>query len=74
MMMNPTLIFTIICASIALTSLFVEAAPAARKFGKLDAIPYEVLNKTDDFEIRRYPSFQYAEASESGVGMTTANS
>jgi len=70
--MNPKLIFTIVC--VALASLLTDAAPASRKFGKLDAIPYEVLNKTDEFEIRRYPSFRYAEASESGVGMKTATS
>merc|ERR1711973_622717 len=70
--MNPKLIFTIVC--VALAAILTDAAPASRKFGKLNAIPYEVLNKTEEFEIRRYPSFRYAEASESGVGMMTASS
>jgi len=65
------LIFAVVCIQVA---LLIDAAPTTRHFGKYNAIPYEVLNKTDDFEIRRYPSFRYVESSESGSGMSTATS
>jgi len=73
MMTDLKLLFTFVCAQAALSCLFVVGAPTPQHYGKYNAIPYEVLNKTDDFEIRRYPSFRYAEAREPNVGMSTAN-
>ena len=74
-MVDLKLLFAVVCVQVALTSLLVEGAPASRQHGKQPAIPYEVLNKTADFEVRRYPSFRYAEASEpKGVGMMAASS
>lgn len=57
----------------SLAFIMADAAPVSRYYGEYEAVPYEVLNKTKDYEIRRYPTFRYAEASETGVGMMTAN-
>merc|ERR1712212_675740 len=74
MMKDLKLMFTFVCAQAILSSFLVFGTPTPQRYGKYNTIPYEVLNKTDDFEIRRYPSFRYAEAREPNVGMSTANS
>ena len=52
-------------ALVQVSLTFLEGA-AVRSYGKYIELPYEVLNKTDEFEVRRYPSFRYAEARETG--------
>ena len=68
------LLFAVVCFQASLTFIQVDGAAVSRFYGTYDAIPYEVINKTKDFEVRRYPSFRYAEARETGVGMSTAGS
>lgn len=69
--MGLKMLFAFALVQVSLT--FLEGA-AVRSYGKYIELPYEVLNKTDGFEVRRYPSFRYAEARETGVGMMTAGS
>ena len=61
--MGMKMLFAFALVQISLT--FLEGA-AVRSYGKYIELPYEVLNKTDEFEVRRYPSFRYAEARETG--------
>ena len=60
--------FAVACLQASL-AFIVDATPVSNDY---EAVPYEVLNKTKDFEIRRYPKFRYAMAVEPGVGFMTA--
>jgi len=71
--MATNLLLTIACLQASLAIVRVDGGLLSRfTRSNNNAIPYEILNKTNEFEIRRYPSFQYATARETGVTMKSA--
>ena len=70
--MSLKVVFAVACLQASL-ALIIDAAPVSSS-NKQEAVPYEVLNKTKDFEIRRYPVFRYAMARETDVGFMTGSS
>lgn len=71
--MDLKLLFVIACLQASVSVLAYKGKGGKGPKGKYDRLPYEKLEERDGYEVRRYPAFKYAEASETGLSMNAAN-
>merc|ERR1712243_17236 len=65
-------ILTTVCLQVLL-GLFVNGLDSDGHCGRHSCPKYEILKKTDEFEIRRYPAYSWAVAREEGLSMHQAS-
>jgi len=66
-----SLVLTTACIHVLL-ALFASCVFANNLCGKYECPEYTVIKRTDEFEVRRYPSYRYAIAREKDVSMYKA--